>query len=118
MVTAICITLSRNTKQNKHKQTYTHIYTHTYTYHNNSNTTTMNRSNLKVPPAIQIIKDEARKLPSGSGQNSPDSPKPFVIGKAHKFLWQQDVNLDIEVFKLAPKFGEYYCVFAVRMLIK
>jgi hypothetical protein len=75
----------------------------------------MNRSNLKAPPAIQIIKDEARKLPRGSGQNSPDSPKPFVIGKAHKFLWQQDINLDIEVFKLAPKFGEYYCVFAVNV---
>ena len=43
------------------------------------------------------------------------SPKPLVIGKAHKFLWQQDLNLDVEVFKLAPKFGEYYCVFAVNV---
>lgn len=77
--------------------------------------TIMNRSNLKAPPAIQIIKNEARKLQPGSGQNSPDSPKPIVIGKAHKFLWQQDINLDVEVFKLAPKFGEYYCVFAVNV---
>ena len=28
---------------------------------------------------------------------------------------KQDVNLDIEVFKLAPKFGEYYCVYAVNV---
>ena len=61
----------------------------------------------------QIIKDEARKL--SNGERSPDSPKPQVIGKAHKFLWKQDVNLDIEVFKLAPKFGEYYCVYAVNV---
>lgn len=73
----------------------------------------MNRNNLKAPPAIQIIKDEARKL--SNGERSPDSPKPQVIGKAHKFLWKQDVNLDIEVFKLAPKFGEYYCVYAVNV---
>jgi len=72
----------------------------------------MNRRNIKLPPAVQIIKDNARK----TGEPiSPGSPKPLVIGKAHKFLWQQDLNLDVEVFKLAPKFGEYYCVFAVNV---
>lgn len=38
---------------------------------------------------------------------------PILIGRAHKFLWQQELNIDVEVYLLSPKFGEVYCIHCV-----
>ena len=48
---------------------------------------------------------------------APFSPggKPVLIGKAHKLLWKQDIDLDVEVYKLQPVFGHMYCVHAVNV---
>ena len=38
---------------------------------------------------------------------------PLLIGREHKFLWQQELNIDVEVYLLSPKFGEVYCIHCV-----
>ena len=60
------------------------------------------------PPAINV---------STAPSDVPSSPggTPQLIGKAHKLLWKQDIDLDVEVYKLQPKFGNMYCVHSVNV---